>query len=90
MTREEAKEELIQSLTDNYIPDPEAVEMAIKALEQEPCDALDKIRTELIKWIDMPGGSYEYDAGLKRALTIIDKYREGKVIEQTELLHRQI
>ena len=53
-------------------------------------DALDKIRAALIKWIDMPGGSYEYDAGLKRALTIIDKYREGKVIEQTELLHRQI
>ena len=53
-------------------------------------DAVDKIRAELLKWIDMPGGSYEYDAGLKRALTIIDKYREGKVIEQTELLHRQI
>ena len=53
-------------------------------------DALDKIRAELIKWIDMPGGSYEYDAGLKRALTIIDKYREGKVIEQTELSKWQI
>lgn len=37
MTREEAKEELIQSLTDNHISDPEAVEMAIKALEQKPC-----------------------------------------------------
>lgn len=42
-------------------------------------DALDKIRAELIKWIDMPGGSYEYDAGLKRALTIIDKYTTGSM-----------
>lgn len=36
LTREEAKEELIQSLTDNHIPDPEAVEMAIKDLDK--CD----------------------------------------------------
>jgi len=42
MTREEAKEELIQSLTDNHIPDHEAVEMAIKALEQKQCDVFDE------------------------------------------------
>lgn len=53
MTREEAKEELIQSLTENHIPDPEAVEMAIKLLEQEPvCDRLAREYISKVKCCD--------------------------------------
>lgn len=61
-----------------YEEKSEIVIAQLRADRDRPQEALDKIRAELIKWIDMPGGSYEYDAGLKRALTIIDKYRKGE------------
>ena len=44
-----------------------------KAMEEK----IEQIRAEIIKWIEMDGGSVDYDKGLKRALCIIDKYTKG-------------
>lgn len=54
-----------------YSPDEvaEALEMAIKALEQK--DALEKIRAEIIELRS------RQNVGVMECLDIIDKYREG-------------
>ena len=41
--------------------------------------ALEDIRKEIIKWIEMGGGNYDYDSGLNRALSIIDKHNPAKM-----------
>ena len=83
MTREEAINQLkINKEDDTYVIDDEALEMAIKALEQEPI--LDKIRAEIEHTIDYTYDSTDYDKalyngaykdGLYEALDIIDKYK---------------
>ena len=83
MTKEE---EAIKNIKEhcyfaNLIPQAkEALDMAIKALEQEPL--LDKIRAEIEKEI-IPRESDEYDyeakwqnMGLRMALKVINKYRK--------------
>lgn len=70
MTREEAIKRL--KLTDACdIELCEALDMAIKALEQEP--VLNKIRAEIEQEYKVES-EHPYGQGLRRALEIIDKY----------------
>ena len=45
---------------------------------EEVLNLVDDIKAEIVKWIEMDGGSEDYDKGLKRALCIIDKHISGK------------
>lgn len=76
MTREEAKGNLRHAIRWNDIPKKEALDMAIKALEQEPI--LDKIRAEIEHVKDNPlFGMVSNDTMLEVVLEIIDKYKAG-------------
>jgi hypothetical protein len=72
-------------ITDEYgdmedmTPYEEAINMAIKALEQEPI--LDKIRAEIEQITDTMGVSYNQYVSKIDVLQIIDKYRESEVEE---------
>ena len=46
--------------------------------------AFEDIRAEFIRWIEMDGGSYEYDKALKRGLNIVDKYDPAKMNKEGE------
>ena len=83
MTREEAKIWLNKlyirtDITDEYgdmedmQPYEEALDMAIKALEQEPI--LDKIRAEIAEHADRLKDSL-YGDGMRHCIDIIDKYK---------------
>ena len=85
MTREEAIENLKGLLESNYVDsfedaENEALEMAIKALKQEPkTDVLDKIRAEIEQKarpneIGGRGNGKSIRYGLCMALEIIDKF----------------
>ncbi len=73
MTREEAIK--ILELDKKYRSKcaiSEAIDMAIKALEQEPI--LDKIRAEIEQEYKVES-EHPYGYGLRRAIEIIDKYK---------------
>lgn len=46
--------------------------------------AFEDIRAEFIRWIEMDGGSYEYDKALKRGLNIVDKHDPAKMESEGE------
>lgn len=58
MTKEEAKGNIIHAIRWNDMPKKEALEMAVKALEQEPCE--DAISRRAV--IDMTGLSEWFDS----------------------------
>ena len=85
MTREEAID-IIQSILDKYEEDEclvteitigdediEALDMAIKALEQEPI--LDKVRAEIDKIYEREGNSVDCLNALDELKRFIDKYK---------------
>lgn len=79
MTREEAKGNLIHAIRWKDMPSKEALEMAIKALEQEP--VLDKIRDEILDnafLVVNPKNTYEFISAidLDDIDKILDKYKE--------------
>jgi len=83
MTREEAKEQLWNILFNNFRSeekDKEALEMAIKALEQHP--VLDNIRAEIEQITDTMGVSYNQYVSKIDVLRIIDKYKADKVSDR--------
>ena len=80
MTREGAKGNLIHAIRWNDMPSKEALEMAIKVLEQEPM--LDKIRAEIngmyrviLKDTPKDDWAVKWNDCLDEVLEIIDKYR---------------
>ena len=80
MTKEEAINHIKYGIIENNYPLPkelgiEVFDMAIKALEQEPI--LNKIRTEIAQEYKNES-EHPYGQGLKRAIKIIDKYRESE------------
>ena len=88
MTREEAKGYLTNLKHWKFVPDnlaDEALDMAIKALEQEPI--LDKIRAEIAdiycsQYCENP---YTAAAVRKMALDIIDKYKASPTGAESEV-----
>lgn len=62
----------------------EQVHTVIDALEMPYRKAFEDIRTEFIRWIEMDGGSYEYDKALKRGLNIVDKHDPAKMESEGE------
>ena len=55
-------------------------QLAVKVREDNAYKkAFEDIRAEIIKWIEMGGGNYDYDSGLNRALSIIDKHNPAKM-----------
>lgn len=60
----------------------QALDMAIKALEQQPSeDVLDKIRAEIERKANSGQWSDATMYGMLKAVAIIDKYREGSESE---------
>ena len=87
MTREEAisiMNVIIHMLEPQYDNDrvEEAVDMAIKALEQEP--VLDKIRAEIANLDDADYDYEGYYKAVKDVLQIIDKYKAEMESEDKE------
>ena len=81
MTIDEAINELNEMRTDPWAINQqiEALDMAIKALEQEPkTDVLDKIRAEIERLHYHPKLDFiKNDEVVDMVLDIIDKYRKG-------------
>lgn len=65
------------ALTSNSIEDyynGEIREPGCPLKEISENSVLEDIKAEILKWIEMDGGSHDYDSGLRRALCIIDKH----------------
>ena len=54
------------------------------AFENPYLKAFEDIRAEFIRWIEMDGGSDEYNSGLRRGLNIVDKYDPSKAGKDAE------